>query len=74
LDDLRVGTPPLALGREALNPLDEHTPVPRAVENRHPTPARQSTREAVQEVMPTVVVAGRSELGDANVPWIEWAG
>ena len=34
-----VGTRPLLLGGEALDPLDEHAAVPRAVEHGHPAPA-----------------------------------
>ena len=44
--DLVVGALPLLLGGELLDPLDEHAPVPRAVVDGHPAPARQRGPEA----------------------------
>ena len=44
--DLVVGALPRALGGEALDALDQHAAVPRAVEHGHPAPARQQRPEA----------------------------
>ena len=71
LHDLRIGAPPLSLAGDALHPLHEHAPVPRAVEHGHPAPARHRLGEAVHEVMAAVVVARGSELSHAHVPGVE---
>src|SRR4051812_288894 len=45
VDDLVVGAGPLARGGEALDPLDEHPPVPRSVEHGHAAPTGQRRPE-----------------------------
>jgi hypothetical protein len=71
LVDLAVGALPLLLGREALHTLDEHAPVPRAVEHGHSAPARKRRDEAVQVVVALLVGRRRGELLDAHVAGIE---
>src|SRR5262249_34374448 len=44
--DLVVGSKPLLAGGEALDSLDEHPPVPGAVDHGQPTPSRQQGEEA----------------------------
>src|SRR3954465_4854109 len=44
--DLVIGAEPLLPGRESLHPLDQHAPVPGAVEDRHPAPAGQRRPES----------------------------
>ena len=71
LVDLVVGARPLRLGGELLDALDEHAPVPRAVEHRHAAPARERGPEAPQEVVALLVVGRRRELHDAHVARVE---
>ena len=47
VDDLPVGAHPVGLGGEALDPLDEHAPVPAAVEDGE-VPARGTCRQKRQ--------------------------
>src|SRR6185437_9470596 len=52
INDLPVGAPPLFLGGEAFDPLDEDAAVPGPVQDRHSAPAGQRWPEPPQEVMP----------------------
>src|SRR3954452_14668300 len=71
--DLLVAPAPLLGARELLHALDEHAAVPRAVEHRHPAPARQRGPEAPQPVVALLVVARRGELHHADVARVELA-
>ena len=72
--DLVVGAAPLLLGREALHPLDQHPPVPGAVEHGHAAPAGQRRREAPEEVVALLVGRRRRERGHAHVAVVELRG
>src|SRR5204863_5919864 len=48
--DLVIRPLPLLAGREALDALDEHPAVPRAIEDRHAAPPGQRVHEAVEVV------------------------
>ena len=61
LVDLAVGAHPLGLGRKALHALDQHAPVPRAVEQRNLPGFGQAAPEAVQVVALFVVAGGRGD-------------
>jgi hypothetical protein len=71
VDDLPVGAPPLLLGGEPLDPLDQDTAVPGSVKHRHAAPAGQHRPEPPQEMVAFLVVAGRAELGDPDVPGVK---
>ena len=69
--DLLVGPPPLHLGGEVLHPLDQHPPVPAAVEDGHAAPSGQRRPEAPQEVVAQLVGRRRGERGHVHVPGVE---
>src|SRR3954453_12868871 len=69
--DLAVGPPPLLLGGEALDALDEHAPVPGAIEHGHPAPAGQRGDKAVQVVVALLVGRRCGERLDADVAGVE---
>ena len=71
VDDLVVRPPPLLLGREALDPFDQHPAVPGPVQHRHATPARQDRPEPPQEVVPLLVMGRSGELRDPHVPRVQ---
>jgi hypothetical protein len=71
VDDLPVGAPPLLLGGEPLDALDQDAAVPGPVQHCHAAPAGQHRPEPPQEVVAFLVVAGRAELGDPDVPRVE---
>ena len=71
LDDLPVGAPPLLLGGESFDPFDQDAAVPGPVKHRHASPARQRRPEPPQEVVAFLVIAGRAELGDPDVPRVQ---
>ena len=66
-----IGAAPLHLGGEVLDPLDEHAPVPAAVEDGHAAPSRQRRPEPPQEVVPQLVGRRRGERGDVHVAGVE---
>src|SRR3954452_10434077 len=68
---LVIRAQPLLAGRVLLDPLDEHPPIPRAVEHGHPSPTRQIGPEAPEEVMALLVMGRCRELHDPNVPRID---
>src|SRR4051794_3511745 len=70
-DDHLVGAPPLLLGGESLDPLDEHAAVPAAVEDAHPAETGHGAVEAPQEVVALLVVARRAVRRHRVVPWVE---
>ena len=71
LDDLAVGALPLLRRREALHALDQHAPVPGAVEHGHAAPAGQLRPEAPQVVVALLVRGRRRELRHAHVARVE---
>ena len=73
-DDLVVRAAPLGLGREALDPLDQHPPVPRAVEHDHAAPAGKHRPESPQEVVALLALARCGELLDPHMPRIQRPG
>src|SRR5262249_37089839 len=48
LVDLTISMPPFSLGRKSFDPFDQHTPVPRPVENDYLTLVRQMAPESLQ--------------------------
>src|SRR3546814_13704467 len=60
--DLLIGALPLALGAEALHPLDQHPAVPASVEDRDVAPGGQARPEAPEE-MPVALLLGRGGDG-----------
>jgi hypothetical protein len=71
VDDLPVGTPPLLFSGEPLDPLHQDAAVPGPVKHRHAAPAGQHRPEPPQEVVAFLVVTGRAELGDPDVPRVK---
>src|SRR3954451_25443493 len=71
LNDLLVGATPLIRGGEALDALDEHTPVPTAIEHRHATEARYVWVEAPEERVTLLVERRLGERRDAVMARIE---
>jgi hypothetical protein len=71
VDDLPIGAPPLLLGGEPLDPLDQDAAVPGPVKHRHAAPAGQHRPEPPQEMVAFLVVGGRAELGDPDVPRVK---
>ena len=71
LHDLLVGPPPL-LGRGvALEPLDQHPPVPAPVEHGHAAEPGELAVEPPEEVMALLVERRRRERGDTVVAGVE---
>src|SRR5262249_10186715 len=62
---------PLLLGGESLDPFDQDATVPGPVQHGHASPAGQYRPEPPQEVMAFLVVRGRAELGDPDVPRVQ---
>src|SRR5262249_22785948 len=71
LVDLGVGAPPLILACEALDTLDQHPAVPRAVEDRDHAARRQPPPEAVEVVMHLIVAGWRGDRMDDIAAWVE---
>ena len=71
LEDLAVRPRPFLLGGELLHALDQHAPIPGAVEHREVAPPRQRRPEAPQEVVALGGRVGRGELRDAHVAGVE---
>ena len=71
LVDLGVGAPPLLLGREPLDPLDQDAAVPAAIEDRQPPGARQVTPEAPEIVVRPLFVGRRGDRDDLVRPRVE---
>ena len=69
--DLVIGPAPLHLGGQVLHALDQHAAVPAAIEDGHPTPARQGRPEAPEEVVPELVGRGCREGRNVHVARIE---
>src|SRR6476620_10226489 len=68
--DLVVGAKPLLAGGEALDALDQHPPVTRAVEDRHAAPTWQHPEEPPEEMVALLVGRWRGELDDTYVAGI----
>ena len=51
--------PPFSLGRKSFDPFDQHTPVPRPVEDDYLTLLRQMAPESLQVMFGTLMLIGR---------------
>src|SRR3954453_6860899 len=71
LDDLLVGPAPLVRRGEALDALHEDTPVPTAIEHRHPAEPRHVWIEPPEERVTLLVERRLGERGDSVVTWVE---
>src|SRR5216683_2078293 len=74
LIDLVVGTHPLIDGGIALDPLDQHTSVPGAIENRDPTVRRNIAPEAPQIRLRALFLGWRGDGHRDVLPCIERTG
>ena len=72
--DFRIGTQPLIRRAEAFDPLDQHTPVPGAVENGELAALRHVAPEAPEPGLRQLLVGGRGDLHGAVKPWIQRPG
>ena len=71
LVDLAIGAPPFRLAGEALDALDQHPAVPRAVEGDDLAVLRQAAPEALQIVLGALVLVGRGDRTDPEAARIE---
>ena len=53
------GAPPFSLGRKSFDAFDQHTSVPRPVENNYLTLLRQVAPESLQVMFGTLMLIGR---------------
>src|SRR6266508_1730749 len=74
LADLGVGALPLVVAREALDALDQHAPVPRAVEDADIAARWQPPPEAVEIMVRFVVALRRSNRMDHIAARVELLG
>ena len=68
--DFSVGTQPVRLAAESLDPLDEYATKPGAVENDHSPEPRHVTPESPEVRLCTLLFGGRSDRDDLVLPRI----